>query len=139
MNKGFAWRPINARKAGMEPHVSVKDDIRTNLKELMVAKGVKNVELARAVGVSKVAVTNWLNGSNSIDIEKVPSICDFFGVSIDAFLSHSNQRTLAPDESRLITLFRMCDEPGKKAILETARHSLAGGGPRSDSAPGTDS
>ena len=108
--------------------MSVKSEIRANLNELMVANGVKNVELARAIGVSKVAVTNWLSGKNSIDIEKVPAICDFFGVSIDAFLSHPNPNTLDESEVRLIKLYRMSDDEGKKSILTAARHSLASGG-----------
>ena len=110
--------------------MSVKDDIRINLSELMALRGVKNVELARAVGVSKVAVTNWLNGSNSIDIERVPAICSFLGVSVDAFLSHSKASSTDPDEARLLSLYRMADEDGKQAILNAARHSLANSGPR---------
>lgn len=114
----------------LEMALGIKDDIRTNLNELMTAKGVKNVELARAVGVSKVAVTNWLNGNNSIDIERVPSICEFFGVSIDAFLSHSSPDAIDPREARLLSLYRMADENGKQAILNAARHSLANSGLR---------
>ena len=109
--------------------MSVKDEIRTNLHELMTATGTKNVELARAVGVSKVAVTNWLSGNNSIDIEKVPLICDFFGISVDSFLSHSNIATLDDDEKRLLSLYRMNSEAGKKAIMSAARRSLASNGP----------
>lgn len=115
--------------------MSVKDEIRMNLKELMVANGVRNVDLARAIGVSKVAVTNWLNGSNSIDIEHVPVICNYFGVSIDDFLSHSNSNTLTADETRLVNLFRMNNESGKQAILSAARRSLANGGPRDSAMP----
>lgn len=108
--------------------MTVKDEIRTNLKELMSTNGIKNVELARILGMSKVAVTNWLNGNNSIDIEKVPLICDFFGVSIDDFLSHSQTRPLSVDEARLVNMFRMSDDCGKHAILAAARHALAENG-----------
>ena len=114
--------------------MSVKEEIRINLKELMAANGVKNVDLARAIGVSKVAVTNWLNGNNSIDIEHVPVICDFFGVSIDDFLSHSSARSLDANERRLVNMYRMTDTEGKKAILTTARHSLANSGQGSSTA-----
>ena len=101
----------------------------------MTATGTKNVELARAIGVSKVAVTNWLNGSNSIDIEKVPVICDFFGVSVDAFLSHSSKVALDENEKRLVRLYRMADAKGQNAIMNAARHSLASSGPHTPSAP----
>ncbi|MDR0916065.1 MAG: helix-turn-helix transcriptional regulator [Oscillospiraceae bacterium] len=45
-------------------------------------KGAKQEELAAAVGVSPQAVSKWEVGG-SPDIELLPAIADFFGVSID--------------------------------------------------------
>lgn len=78
--------------------MDTKEAIRQNLLRLMGESGTKNVELARAVGVSKAAVTNWLNGNNSIDVNLVPKICEFFGVSIDEFLDVGTKKALSPEE-----------------------------------------
>ena len=105
--------------------MSVRDTIRINLKELMVANKVRNVDLARAIGVSKTAVTYWLNGVNSIDIEHMLVICSFFEVSIDEFLSHSSVRPFDVNEERLLDMYRTTGAEGKEDILAAARRSLA--------------
>ncbi len=51
-------------------------------------KGIKQEELAKAVGVSVQAVSKWENGGVP-DIELIPKIADYFGVSIDYIFKRS--------------------------------------------------
>ena len=101
--------------------MGTKEDIRTTLQGLMLAHGTRNVDLARALKVSNAAVTNWLNGSNSIDIEKVPLICDFFGITIDDFLSHPSSGRLNEAELRILSMYRSLNAEGKRAMTAAAR------------------
>ena len=52
------------------------------ISELRKNKGVKQEELATAVGVSTQAVSKWENGGTP-DTELLPLIADYFSVSID--------------------------------------------------------
>lgn len=56
--------------------------IGKNIATMRKEKGVKQEELANAVGVTPQAVSKWENGGVP-DIELLPAIADFFGVSID--------------------------------------------------------
>lgn len=56
--------------------------IGKNIAELRKAKGVKQDELARFVGITAQAVSKWENGGVP-DTELLPQIADFFNVSID--------------------------------------------------------
>ena len=56
--------------------------IGKNLAELRKAKGVKQDELARFVGITAQAVSKWENGGVP-DTELLPKIADYFNVSID--------------------------------------------------------
>ena len=56
--------------------------IGKNIAELRKAKGVKQDELARFVGITAQAVSKWENGGVP-DIELLPKIADYFNVSID--------------------------------------------------------
>ena len=56
--------------------------IGTNIAELRKAMGVKQEDVAKAVGVSAQAVSKWENGGTP-DTELLPRIADYFGVSID--------------------------------------------------------
>lgn len=57
--------------------------IGKNISSLRKERGLKQEELARAVGVSTQAVSKWENGGVP-DVELLPAIADFFGVSIDS-------------------------------------------------------
>ena len=116
--------------------MGTKDAIRENLARLMKESGTKNVELARAVNVSKAAVTNWLNGSNSIDMDLVPRICAFFGVTVDEFLSvGKSASSLSAEEQRLIDCYRRM-KPRFRRDLMTLAESMADGGDAKNLADG---
>lgn len=102
--------------------MSTKDEIRANLSRLLGESGIKNAELARRVGVSKAAVSNWLSGENSIDIDLVPAICDVFGVTIDEFLGHGRpaHELLSPDERELIDIYRNMDSRARHDLMQIA-------------------
>jgi len=56
--------------------------IGANIAELRKAKGAKQEDVARAVGVSAQAVSKWENGGTP-DTELLPLIADYFDVPID--------------------------------------------------------
>lgn len=104
---------------------SVKEGIRLNLVELLEKTGKKRSDLAKACGVGKSAVSNWVSGESSIDVERIPSICEFFNVTIDDFFGRSRQLEPEPDllddERELVQLYRDLYPFAKRAILNTAR------------------
>lgn len=104
--------------------MNTKDEIRLTLIDLMDEKQVSGNELAEAVGVSKQAVSAWRLGKSSIDIENVPSICKFFGISIDEFFGRhdSNESIqLSNEELEVIEAMRGVDDAGRDAILSIVR------------------
>lgn len=48
--------------------------------------GINQPELARAVGVTKNAVSNWEAGRSRPDLDSVKKLCVLFGISADDFL-----------------------------------------------------
>lgn len=63
--------------------------IGRNIAELRKAKGVKQDELARFVGITAQAVSKWENGGVP-DTELLPKIAEFFNVSIDELFGRQN-------------------------------------------------
>lgn len=60
--------------------------LNENIKALRVAQGLSQVELARALCVSKQCVSNWENDNIQPSIEMLIKIADYFRVSCDALL-----------------------------------------------------
>lgn len=115
---------------------TVKEGIRRNLAGLIAASGKRNVDLATAIGVGKSAVSNWVNGNSSIDIERIPAICDFFGVTIDEFFGRAKEmqpNNMSDDEEELL-LYRSMHTRERQLVLENARAfaQLSGSGVASD-------
>lgn len=61
----------------------MSNNIGQNIARLRKEKGIKQEVLANFVGVSAQAVSKWENGGVP-DIELLPRIADYFGVSIDS-------------------------------------------------------
>ena len=104
---------------------TVKEGIRRNLVEMLALSGKRNVDLAEACGVGKSAVSNWLSGKNSIDIELIPTICDFLNISVDEFFGRSKAMqpapALSPDEQQLVDLYRKLDARQRARVMEEMR------------------
>ena len=104
---------------------SVKEGFKLNLIELLEKSGKKKSDLAKACGVGKSAITNWTKGASSIDVEHIPAICDFFGITIGEFFSRAEElepiQKLTIEESTLLDYFNRADYEGRQTILSVAR------------------
>lgn len=72
-------------------------NIGATIVSLRREKGVTQEQLARAVGVSKPAVSKWETGQSCPDIELLAPIARYFGVTIDDLLAF--KRTLPREEA----------------------------------------
>ena len=97
-----------------------KENIQYALVSLLAETDTKKSELADHLNVSRSAVSNWTNGTNSIDMDYVPGICDFFHISIDEFFGRTAPRRINGEEDKLIALYRTMNERGRKRLIEEA-------------------
>lgn len=58
-------------------------NIAENIAKLRKSKGVTQEQLAATVNVSAQAVSKWETGTSQPDVQTLPLIADYFGVSID--------------------------------------------------------
>ena len=68
--------------------------LNVRLRELMDGEDFRTEELANAVGIGSSGVRMWYTGYARPDIEKLPIICKFFGVSADWLLGLSEARSM---------------------------------------------
>lgn len=64
---------------------------------LREARHMTQVELARALSVSKQAVSNWENNNIQPSVEMVETLADYFGVTVDYLLGRNNHRYIMAD------------------------------------------
>lgn len=80
----------------------MSEDIRSaltrNLNELLRIKGIKAVDLAETAGVSKSAVSHWLAGDNSPNIEVLAKICIAYDIKLSEMLNEKIEVSLGDKE-----------------------------------------
>ena len=64
------------------------------LKKWRTARGISQVELARAMSVSKQSISNWENNNIQPSVDLLIQLADFFGVSADEMLGRSDRAVL---------------------------------------------
>lgn len=67
--------------------MTLNDEIFSyNLKYLLKINGIRNVELAKHLGVSKSAISNYLSGASVPKLETIARIALYFDVGVDVLL-----------------------------------------------------
>ncbi len=93
------------------------------IKELRLAKGWLQADLAGMLSTGKNTVSRYETEMRQLDVETIHKLCDIFGCTADYLLGRSEIRSfeLSADEAALLTGYRALSEPGREYV----RHSLA--------------
>lgn len=73
-------------------------ELGTNIRALRLRDGRTQEEVAASLGVSPQAVSRWEKSICYPDMELIPSIANYFGVSIDELFGYDNERKKRIDE-----------------------------------------
>ena len=84
-------------------------DIAERLAQMRRRRGLSQGELARALGLSRQAVSKWERGESSPDTENLVALADFYGVSLDELVRPGCSAEAKPAADREPTLV----EPGQ--------------------------
>ncbi len=71
--------------------------IGDNIKKYREAKGLKQEEVAAAVGKTKNVVSNWERGDNKPDADTIPILCGLLGVDANTLMGWDNTEQLKAD------------------------------------------
>ena len=73
-------------------------NIGQKIRELRRRDGRTQEDLALAIGVTSQAVSRWEANGGYPDMEMIPSIANYFGISIDELFGYNNERSKMIDE-----------------------------------------
>ena len=101
---------------------SAREHISSNLTIFLTQKKMTQKRLADLLGLSQTAVTNWVKGKNSPDIETLLDICKILDVSVNEMLGQP-LATTAEDVSFLRRYNRL-DQHGKSLVQMVTEKEL---------------
>ncbi len=73
-------------------------DLGQKIRELRRRDGRTQEALAEAIGVTSQAVSRWEANGGYPDMEMIPSIANYFGISIDELFGYNNERSKRIDK-----------------------------------------
>ena len=98
-----------------------KEIFSRNLRDLMSRDRMNQVDLAKALGVTKAAVNYWYNGRSIPQVTVVQKMADLFCCSTDDLLKERrSDLILGSAEDRLLSVFRQLSEEGQRYMLQQA-------------------
>lgn len=72
-------------------------DFKTVLKNLRVARGLTQSELATRLGLQRSRISMYELGQREPDFETIEAIADFFNVDVDYLLGRTDKTTVLPE------------------------------------------
>ncbi len=107
-------------------------EIGNQIKSLRRQRGITQEQLAQTLNVSAQAVSKWERGAAAPDIELLPDISAFFGVSIDTLFALSDDSRMERIQNMIwdVRCFDPADvETSREFLLEKARREPQNGRP----------
>lgn len=102
------------------------------LQEKMDRKGIKQTELAKAVGIPKTTLSSMLSRDNTkVDIDVFLRICKMLDCMPEEFSEEikanadENIKPLTTDEKQLLNLYNSMNDEGKEKALERLEEMAA--------------
>ena len=65
---------------------------KTRLKELRQEKNISQMDIAKLLNLSKMAVSHWEKGDSEPSIDDLKILAHFFDVSIDYLVGYSDKK-----------------------------------------------
>ncbi len=96
--------------------IDIKKNVISFMTEKIEKENYKRVDLANYLGVSKVSVTHYLNGTHAPDVNLYPKIAEFFNVTILELMGIKEIDSLSSEEIKVIEKYRDSSVEIKEAI-----------------------
>lgn len=104
---------------------NIRAVLQENLNYYIKKSQMSQKEIAEKIGVSKGAITNWLNGSNSPNMEVLANLCLLLGVKMSEMLSDkSSISDLSINEKKLLDNFKQLNEKGQNKLVRVSEFML---------------
>ena len=78
-----------------------KEVFAENLRDLLIARNKKQVDLAKYLGTTKATVTHWVNGENVPRMETIDRICIFLHCTADD-LTKDHTQVVVPEPAEIL-------------------------------------
>lgn len=97
-----------------------------NFNRYLTKSGAKQVEVAKAVGVSTGTISDWKKGRSYPRMDKVELLADFFGIRKSDLIEDVNivKESVTNKEQEVLDLFHKVPEEKREFVLSLIRATI---------------
>ena len=127
---------MTKEKKGRYEMGEIRDNVKNNLVYYLHLKNITQKQLAEKLNVSQSAVTNWIKGKNSPDIDMVARICALLDISVNELfckdprahlgtIDNTGSLGITPIANELLDTFNQLPESLQNDVLTYTKVTLA--------------
>lgn len=94
------------------------NNINVVIKYLRARSGLTQVELAKALGLSRSRLNNYESGLREPDFDTVALFADYFGVTFDYLFGRDSSDGFTGDEIKIINAYREAPEAIQQSVCK---------------------
>jgi len=92
--------------------------ISDELRRLRKMKGLTQLQLATRLNVSQASIASWENGTRRPDVDFLPTLANFYGVSIGELYGISNAPSIDEKTKAMLTDFAQLAPAEQQRVLD---------------------
>lgn len=104
----------------------IREMLRVNLKDRIKKSKYNQKELASELGVKPSAVSYWINGNNSPDIEMIAKICDLLNIRFSDLITYPPCE-IDNKKAQLLENYQCLNDVGKAKLIEYSDDLVSSG------------
>lgn len=113
----------------------MSNEIGLRIKQYRKSRKMTQLELAKKLGITNSAVSNWESGNNGIDVEMIPEICKALEISPNDLLNTPESNQLPSDALEIAKVYSTLTPPGKELVRSVVAFAEKHHSVRKTSAP----
>lgn len=98
---------------------------KTQIKEIMQHKGLKQADLCRKTGISTALMSKYISGKTSPSLDNAEAIANALQVTLDELVGRDDKKDLTEQESNLLTMFRELGEADQQEIFHYTEYKCS--------------
>lgn len=107
---------------------TIRSQMTANIERVINAGNMSKRDIAKKLGISQAAISNWIAGKNCPDLETLVRFCDLFEISLDDIYSAEPIRTEQRHyQDELISNYSKLNFTGKMKLLDFSEDLVASG------------
>lgn len=89
-----------------------------NIRSLRTTRGITQEQFGYEMGVSAQAVSRWENGATYPDITMLPTIADFFNITLDELMGRGKELEVTKREAFFKHIYELIDKGQNSTIID---------------------